>query len=81
MKVIEILKLGREMLKTLHESCVRMEDCKYIELYEQYAAIVESGEKSSYAVAVLAEKYGISERKVYYLIRRFSKDCKIGAAG
>jgi len=81
MKVIEILKLGREILKTLQESCIKVEDYKYIELYEQYLDIVRSGGKSSYAVAVLAERYGISERKVYYIVKKFSTDCTIGAVG
>lgn len=52
MKVIEILKLGRGMMKVLQESCIKMEDYKYIEMYEEYKEIVESGGKTSYAVAV-----------------------------
>lgn len=81
MKVIEILKISREMLKALQDSCVKIEDCKYIELYEQYIEIVRRGGKRSYAVAMLSERFGISERKVYYLLRKFSKDCKISAEG
>ncbi len=81
MKVVEILKLGSEILKVLQESCIKVDDYKYVEMYEEYKEIVECGGKSSYAVAVLAEKYGISERKVYYLLQKLSKDCKIGAVG
>ena len=33
-------------------------------------------EKVSYAVAVLSEKYSVSERKVYALVKRFQSDCK-----
>lgn len=32
MKVIEILKLGKEMMKVLQESCIKMEDYRYIEM-------------------------------------------------
>lgn len=81
MKVVEVLKLGKEMLKTLQESCIKIDDYKYIEMYEEYKRIIGSGGKTSYAVTILSERYGISERKVYYLINRLSKDCKIGAAG
>jgi hypothetical protein len=81
MKVIEILKLGREMMKVLQESCIKMEDYRYIEMYEEYKDIVACGGKTSYAVSVLSERYGISERKVYYLLRKLSKDCTIGAVG
>ena len=30
----------------------------------------------TYIVAILAERYDISERKVYGLIKRFQSDCK-----
>lgn len=37
--------------------------------------MVNSGDKVSYAVAVLADRYGVSERKVYSLLRHFRTDC------
>lgn len=36
----------------------------------------QSGDKVSYIVAVLSEKYAVSERKVYDLLKRFQSDCK-----
>ena len=81
MKVIEILKLGQFFLETLQKSCVKMEDVRFIGLFDEYTEIIKDGGKVSYAVYLLAEKYGISERKVYYLLRKFGADCKIGAAG
>ena len=38
------------------------------------------GDKVSYIVAVLADRYGVSERKVFYLIKHFQSECKSGAA-
>lgn len=64
MKVIEILKLNKGMLKTCRKVGIRMEDVQYIELY-----------KVSYIVAVLAERYNVCERKVYTLIKRLQSDC------
>lgn len=60
MKVIEILKLNKGMLKTCRKVGIRMEDVQYIELY---------------IVAVLAERYNVCERKVYTLIKRLQSDC------
>lgn len=37
------------------------------------------GEKTTYAVAFLANKYSVSERKVYDIIKRFGKHCTLGA--
>lgn len=75
MKVIELLKIDQLVLRLLQESCVRVDDVRFVELYEEYQRILKEGYKVSYAVTLLAEKYGISERKVYYLIKKFSKDC------
>lgn len=37
--------------------------------------MLADGEKVSYIVVLLAEKYAVSERKVYSLIKRFQNDC------
>jgi len=76
MKVIEILKFKRELMKRLYYAGVRLEDAQYIDLYSEYSDMVAGGDKVSYAVAFLADKYKVSERKVYGLIKRFRSDCK-----
>lgn len=54
---------------------IRMEDVQYIELYNDYNRLLDEGEKVSYIVAVLAERYNVCERKVYTLIKRLQSDC------
>ena len=91
MKVIEILNFNRELLTRLLESGIRLEDVRYVNLYTDYFHLLRAGEnnlytdyfhllrageKMTYIVAILAERYGISERKVYGLIKRFQSDCK-----
>ena len=56
---------------------IRPDDVQYIELYNEYNKLHTNGEKVSYIVATL--RYGISERKVYDLIRRFKTDCNLCA--
>lgn len=75
MKVIEILNFNRELLKRLQASGIRL-DARYIDLYSDYTRLLDQGEKVSYVVAVLSEKYSVSERKVYALVKRFQSDCK-----
>lgn len=76
MKVIEILNFNRELLTRLLESGIRLEDVRYVNLYTDYFHLLRADEKMTYIVAILAERYGISERKVYGLIKRFQSDCK-----
>lgn len=77
MKVIEILNLNKELLKKFQTAGIRMEDVEYIDLFNEYLALVTQGEKVSYIVATLATKYAVSERKVYDLIKRFKSDCNM----
>lgn len=76
MKMIEILNFNRELLKRLHEVGIRLEDARHIDLYTDYIHLLNQGEKVSYVVAMLSEKYLVSERKIYTLIKRFQSDCK-----
>lgn len=77
MKVIEILNLNRELLKIFRKVGIRLDDVQYIDLYNEYREFQSKGNKVSYIVAVLADRYGISERKVYSLIKRFQSDCNL----
>ena len=79
MKVIEILKLNRELLNICRDVGIRVEDVQYIDLYNDYNRLLATGEKVSYIVAVLAERYGVCERKVYALIKRLQSDCNLCA--
>ena len=79
MKVIEIIKMGQKILEMMQKSCIKVNDVGYIGIYDDYERMRKEGNKKGYIVAVLAERYGISERKVYYLLKFFERDCKIGA--
>lgn len=75
MKIYEILSFNREILDRLGRAGVRPEDCRYIDLYNDYLKMKADREKMTYIVAVLADRYAVSERKIYAIIARFGKDC------
>lgn len=79
MTLFEILNFNRELLKRLVSVGFRTDDCRYIDLYREYEQMRQAGDKVTYIVSVLSEKYGISERKIYSLIRHFQTDCTEGA--
>ena len=75
MKVIEALKFNKELLFRLKKAGIRFDDTRYIGLYDDYTSMRAQGEKVSCIVALLSERYGICERKVYSLVKRFQSDC------
>lgn len=79
MQIIEVLKFNRELIKRLKIAGIRLEDEEFVDLYTDYTTLLNHGEKVSYIVAMLSDKYSVSERKVYMLIKRFKSDCKLFA--
>lgn len=76
MKVFEILNFNREPLKRLQQAGI-----EYIDLYNDYRVMLGGGEKVSYIVATLADRYHVSERKVYTLIKRYGRECSTQVLG
>lgn len=83
MKIYELLQFNKELLKRLCFAGIKPDDYKYADLFADYERLSQEGEKKTYIVAMLADKYGISERKVYSVINHLSQelDCKCRAAG
>lgn len=75
MKIVEILKIGREMLKMLSENDSNINDWRYIELYEEFTAMRRNGMKVRGIALELSEKYGVGVSTVFKVVRRFGKEC------
>lgn len=74
MKLYELLDFNKELLKRLCFAGIKPEDYRYADLFADYERMCRNGEKKTYIVAMLAEKYGISERKVYSVINHLSQE-------
>lgn len=74
MKIVEFLRIGYELLKLMSNFGLKCEDYKYIEMYDEYSRLRSNGEKTDYILAVLSDKYKLSESTIKRVIRRFSKE-------
>ena len=72
MKVIDILNFNEEFLRKFKTAGIRLEDIEYIQLYKEYENMVRQGEKISYTIAFLAEKYLVSQLTIYNIVKRFN---------
>lgn len=79
MKLFEAINFNRETLNRLISAGFKLDDCKYLDLYAEYVEMRRGGGKTTWAVAYLSEKYSVSERKVYNIIKHFETDCTAGA--
>ena len=69
MTLFEILNFNRELLKRLISVGFKPDDCRYLELYRDYVQMRKGGDKVTYIVSVLSERYSVSERKIYSIIK------------
>lgn len=74
MKVHEILRQNADLFKTLARAGVAIEDVQYISLWLDYERLHRDGFKMVYIAAYLCDEYEVSERTVYRIIGRFSRD-------
>lgn len=75
MTLFEILNFNRELLKRLISLGFKLDDCRYLELYRDYVQMRRGGDKVTYIVSVLSERYSVSERKIYSIIKHMETDC------
>lgn len=73
MKVVELVKISRELLKVLSENDVRINDWKHLKMFDEFMTMRQNGIKYRYAVSHLSATYGISRANVERTIRRLGK--------
>lgn len=79
MTIYEILPFNKELLRRLFDAGIQTKDYRYVDLFRDYIDMLNEGNKTTYAVSVLSDRYAISERKVYDVIRKLASDCKNSA--
>ena len=77
MTIYELMKVSRSLLDAMRTHGIRVEDCSYLPIFEEYDTMKKQGEKITYIVTYLSEKHNISERTLYRMITNFTKEVKI----
>lgn len=73
----ELLKLNKTLLEALASNQISPAEVRKLDVYEQYLDMVAHKHKITYIVTHLACKYGIKERTIYTLVRRFRQEVNI----
>lgn len=67
----ELLKVNRNLLQTMVENKISPSDVRKLEIYEKFKKLTAMKEKVTYVVSCLADEYGLKERAIYTIIKRF----------
>ena len=74
MKVVELIRASSSLLSILAGANVMASDVKYLCMYDDYCRMKSEGHKVVYIVAMLSDVFGVSEKTVYNVIKKFEKE-------
>ena len=73
MKRADLVEFNKELFQKLKKAGVKLEDYKYCDLYRDYVEMSRTERSRKVVVLTLAERYGITDRQVYNIIRHLEK--------
>ena len=76
LRAIDIVRFCKELLKKMSENDIKIEDYRHVEMYDDYCRLAEEGHKKEYAIAVITEKYGVSESTLRRVLKRLAEPVK-----
>lgn len=59
------------LVQTMVENKISPSDVSKIEIYEKFKKLTAMRQKVTYVVSCLADEYGLKERAIYTIIKRF----------
>lgn len=68
MKAYELLNINESLLKVMDSLSLAITDVKYIPVIKEYLKLMGEGNKKTYVVQVLSDKYDIAERTMYRVL-------------
>ena len=76
MLAIDLVRFCRDFLKRLSECEIRLEDYRLVDMYDDYMLMADNGHKKEYIIAVLCEKYHVSESTLRRALKRLGAPVK-----
>lgn len=73
MRRIDLINFNKEFLQKLKAAGVRLDDYKYCEMYQDYVEMTKAEQSRKVVILTLAERYNVTDRQVYNIIRHLEK--------
>lgn len=73
----ELLTMNRSMVEVLLANHININDVQNLQIYEQFIEMKKQGHKVSYITVSLADKYGMTDRCIYKIIKRLSRPISV----
>ena len=77
MIVHELIKLNKRVLEVMSSASVEVNDVRNIALMDDYLRLMSEGHKMTYIITYLGDEHSLSDRQVYRIINRLTKEVKL----
>jgi len=73
MRRADLIMFNAEMMRKLKEAGIRLDDYKYVDMWRDYVEMLKTAESRKEVMLSLADRYGITDRQVYNIIKHLEK--------
>ena len=73
MRRADLIMFNAEMMRKLKEAGIRLDDYKYVDMWRDYIEMLKTAESRKEVMLSLADRYGITDRQVYNIIKHLEK--------
>ena len=73
MSIADFLRQNSTIVSAITKNHILPEDLELLGMYDEATAMLRDGEKTSFVAAVMADKYGFSERHYYRVMGRLGQ--------
>lgn len=77
MTTYQLLKANESLLRLISENKIAITDVTNLEIYSQFEKMKEEGHKVGYITIYLADKYGMTDRGIYKVIKRLKRKVEL----
>lgn len=77
MTTYQLLRANESLLRLIAENKINIIDVTHLEIYSQFEQMKEEGHKVGYITVYLADKYGMTERGIYKVVKRLGSKVKL----
>lgn len=74
MKRADLVLFNEELMHKLKSAGIRLDDVRYAAMYRDYAEMIKKSDSRKEVILSLAQKYGVTDRQVYNIIKHMNKD-------
>lgn len=78
MTTYQLLRANESLLRLIADNKININDVAHLEIFTQFVKMKEEGHKVGYITIYLADKYGMSDRGIYKIIKRLNKIVSVG---